>query len=75
MIEVTKELCVYCLAKSSISRDTEKYIVGLCDKHKNIDNKDIDEIIGDIKPKIMKNILQNPNHTIIVKDIDLNMTI
>jgi hypothetical protein len=51
IIEVTKELCVYCLEKATVPRNTGRYIVGLCDLHKDLDNKDIDEILGDVKIK------------------------
>jgi hypothetical protein len=48
---MTNDLCVYCLEKATTSRKTKKYEVGLCDKHKDLDNSDIDEILGDVKPR------------------------
>ncbi len=51
MMEVTKDLCVFCLGKAETQRNTGKYLVGLCYAHKDLDNKDIDEILGDVKIK------------------------
>jgi hypothetical protein len=51
MMEIVKDLCVYCLEKATVPRNTGRYIVGLCDVHKDLDNKDIDEILGDVKIK------------------------
>lgn len=60
MIEVTKDLCVYCLSKATTTKKTSKYIVGLCDEHKDLDSKDIDEILGDVKckPRGIKTLLR-----------------
>jgi hypothetical protein len=51
IVEMTKDLCVYCLDKATVSKDTGKYLVGLCDVHKDLDSNDIDEILGDVKIK------------------------
>lgn len=44
---ITTDLCAYCLSKATTIRKTQKYQVGLCDKHKYLKNKEIDEIISD----------------------------
>lgn len=51
MIKITNDLCVYCLGKATVARKTKKYEVGLCDEHKDLENSDIDEILGDVKIK------------------------
>jgi len=61
--EITKDLCVYCLNKASTTRKTNKYVVGLCFEHKDLDNSDIDEILGDVKIKKrgVKSLLRDEN--------------
>jgi hypothetical protein len=54
MITITKNICVYCLSKATSSKQTSKYEVGLCDKHKYLSDEEIDDIIGEIKTKNKK---------------------
>lgn len=51
MIEITKDLCVYCLNKATEIKTTNKYIVGLCSDHKDLSNEEIEDILGDVKLK------------------------
>jgi hypothetical protein len=51
MITITKDICVYCLNKATYIKKTSKYIVGLCEKHKYLSKKEIDDIIGETKIK------------------------
>ena len=44
---VVPELCVYCLADSTKTRRTDKYCVGVCDKHDYLTDKEINDIIRD----------------------------
>lgn len=47
MESITTDLCVYCLDKACETRKTELYEVGLCEKHTELTNIEIDEIVGD----------------------------
>jgi len=51
MLEITKELCAYCLSKATIIRDTNNYKVGLCNKHECVTNEEIEEVLGKVIPK------------------------
>lgn len=47
MESITTELCVYCLDKACETRKTKLYEVGVCEKHIELTDIEIDEIIGD----------------------------
>lgn len=61
MMTIAKDICVYCLDAATNTRVTSRYEVGICDKHKNISDQEIFEILGEVKPKLKgKSVLLRP---------------
>jgi len=61
MISITKDICVHCLDKAVEVRNTGKYEVGLCSEHLELTNKEIEETLGDVRPrKKGKDLLLRP---------------
>ena len=46
MITIEVDTCVWCGSESSHIKKTDYYKVGLCEEHKDINGKDIDDLIG-----------------------------
>jgi len=45
MIEIAKDLCVYCLDPATEIRITNLYIVGVCKSHDTLSDQEINDII------------------------------
>jgi hypothetical protein len=47
MIEIAKDLCIYCLNPAIEIRITKLYIVGVCKNHNTLSDQEINDIIKD----------------------------